>query len=637
MSQKMTALLRITVITAIAVATLSLGVAQEKSTKLETFVSESFEGGAIPADWNVLTSGESSTWEVTSEMAYDGSFAVEIENGGEGIAQNEYLITSVLDLSSTTDVFLRFWEKGNNWTESGQLHAVKVSTSVNFHPLAFVSVLEMTPDDHTISDSEWNPVVVDLSEFAGLSTIYVALVYSATGEADEWFLDNIEVYEPVIHDLHAQDIYMFDDKPVARIYNYGTVTSGEFSVHLDMVGWDGAAQRLSTVVVDSVERKEEISVVFEDVDLEDDLQKEFIATAEYETDMNLDNNSHRKILDTFTQVKNTVLIEKGTATWCGWCPYSVTSIDELSITFPNTIYLFEYHGSDSYQNNTVSRLDYYNIDGFPTSVFNGQDVVAGVASPAFPGDWQPTYNLFLPIVDARRNDKTGLDLRLYYVEDSPTIQAEAVITYNGEIYNRDLRLFFGLSESFIDESWPSSGYVLDELNYVARELFPNTNGQVLYDGEEAPEQGMEVKSTVNFSVPSGVVKDNCQLIAFVQDIETKEIYAVDGFWLNETPTHLDHEAPGVVHQFKLRQNYPNPFNPSTTVQIDSDRNIIAQIEIFDVTGQRIKSVAKRLTTGSNGFTWNGDNQMGDQAASGTYFMQVTAGDNVETIKMIKIQ
>jgi hypothetical protein len=45
MSQKMTALLRITVITAIAVATLSLGVAQEKSTKLETFVSESFEGG----------------------------------------------------------------------------------------------------------------------------------------------------------------------------------------------------------------------------------------------------------------------------------------------------------------------------------------------------------------------------------------------------------------------------------------------------------------------------------------------------------------------------------------------------------------------------------------------------------------
>jgi hypothetical protein len=134
-----------------------------------------------------------------------------------------------------------------------------------------------------------------------------------------------------------------------------------------------------------------------------------------------------------------------------------------------------------------------------------------------------------------------------------------------------------------------------------------------------------------------VVKDNCQLIAFVQDLETKEIYAVDGFWLNETPTHLDHEAPGAVHQFKLRQNYPNPFNPSTTVQIDSDRNIIAQIEIFDVTGQRIKSVAKRLTTGSNGFTWNGDNQMGDQAASGTYFMQVTAGDNVETIKMIKIQ
>jgi thiol-disulfide isomerase/thioredoxin len=630
MSRKMTALLHITVITAIAVATLSLGVAQEKSTKLETFVSESFEGGAIPADWNVLTSGESSTWEVTSEMAYDGSFAVEIENGGEGITQNEYLITSVLDLSSTTDVFLRFWEKGNNWTESGQLHAVKVSTSVNFHPLAFVSVLEMTPDDHTISDSEWNPVVVDLSEFAGLSTIYVALVYSATGEADEWFVDNIEVYEPVIHDLHAQDIYMFDDKPVARIYNYGTVTSGEFSVHLDMVGWDGAAQRLSTVVVDSVERKEEISVVFEDVDLADDIQKEFTIIIDYDQDIDDSNDSYSEMLDTFTELKTSVLIEKGTGTWCQYCPASAVAVDHLVEDYPNQVFAFEYHAGDSYQNSTYDRLIYYDIGGYPTVYMNGTREFGGGGSVA---QWQTIYNIYDPMIEDCLEDKTGLTLRLYYVDDDPNIVAEAVVTYAGEIFNHDLRLFFGLSESDISENW----HGLEELQFVARALYPSTSGMPLYEGDTAPHAGMEIKETLDISLPGGVVKNNSQLIAFVQDLATKRVYAVDGFWLNETPTHLDHEAPGVVHQFKLRQNYPNPFNPSTTVQIDSDRNIIAQIEIFDVTGQRIKSVSKRLTTGSNGFTWNGDNQMGDQAASGTYFMQVTAGDNVETIKMIKIQ
>ena len=89
----------------------------------------------------------------------------------------------------------------------------------------------------------------------------------------------------------------------------------------------------------------------------------------------------------------------------------------------------------------------------------------------------------------------------------------------------------------------------------------------------------------------------------------------------------------------LQQNYPNPFNPATTIEFELSVRENISIDIFDISGRKVKSLVDGISfpRGRHSIKWDGKLQSGRQAASGIYFY-VLKGDNFQTSrKMLLIK
>jgi hypothetical protein len=87
--------------------------------------------------------------------------------------------------------------------------------------------------------------------------------------------------------------------------------------------------------------------------------------------------------------------------------------------------------------------------------------------------------------------------------------------------------------------------------------------------------------------------------------------------------------------FGMSQNYPNPFNPSTTINYALPVAANVSIEIFNVAGQRVRTLVSGLVeAGNHSALWDGGDSFGHQVASGIYFYHLTASGYTETRKMI---
>ena len=90
--------------------------------------------------------------------------------------------------------------------------------------------------------------------------------------------------------------------------------------------------------------------------------------------------------------------------------------------------------------------------------------------------------------------------------------------------------------------------------------------------------------------------------------------------------------------FSLSQNYPNPFNPKTKIKFDlmeegRFKTQEVKLVIYDITGKEIQTlVNETMKPGSYEVTFDGSN-----LPSGVYFYKLTAGNYIESKKMILIK
>jgi hypothetical protein len=84
----------------------------------------------------------------------------------------------------------------------------------------------------------------------------------------------------------------------------------------------------------------------------------------------------------------------------------------------------------------------------------------------------------------------------------------------------------------------------------------------------------------------------------------------------------------------IHQATPNPFNPKTMVQFELNAPGPVAADVYDASGRHVRRLlAAPLPAGPQTVTWDGRDTAGRSAASGVYFVRITAGVNAAVQKV----
>jgi hypothetical protein len=119
-------------------------------------------------------------------------------------------------------------------------------------------------------------------------------------------------------------------------------------------------------------------------------------------------------------------------------------------------------------------------------------------------------------------------------------------------------------------------------------------------------------------------------------------FASSGFDLDAVAvidnTVSNENEPLISGKDNLFNAYPNPFNPSTTLTFELKKDSFANLSVYNVKGQLVKTLHNVFTNkGKHSFNWNGTDDSGKRVCSGVYFYSLRTPDKciVKKILMLK--
>jgi hypothetical protein len=106
-----------------------------------------------------------------------------------------------------------------------------------------------------------------------------------------------------------------------------------------------------------------------------------------------------------------------------------------------------------------------------------------------------------------------------------------------------------------------------------------------------------------------------------------------GFSFLELITDVEKEDNNIPTEFSLAQNYPNPFNPSTTITFSIPNEQLVSLKVFNSLGEEVANlVNENKPIGNYSVSFDAS-----ELPSGVYFYKISAGNFVETKKMILLR
>lgn len=114
--------------------------------------------------------------------------------------------------------------------------------------------------------------------------------------------------------------------------------------------------------------------------------------------------------------------------------------------------------------------------------------------------------------------------------------------------------------------------------------------------------------------------------------ETQPTGVYVGAWTFTPPTGINDPA-GTPSEFVLSQNYPNPFNPTTAIKFSVPERSDVSLKVFDMLGREVATLVNEVKEAGS-YELNFD---ASALASGTYIYKLTAGNNVQTKKMVLLK
>ncbi|MCK5737888.1 T9SS type A sorting domain-containing protein, partial [bacterium] len=101
------------------------------------------------------------------------------------------------------------------------------------------------------------------------------------------------------------------------------------------------------------------------------------------------------------------------------------------------------------------------------------------------------------------------------------------------------------------------------------------------------------------------------------------------------PTGVEIPEDQLLTELELAAIYPNPFNPITMVRYVLPKSTLVTIQIFDIAGRRVKSLASgHQAAGAHQVTWQATDDQGHRVSTGIYLCRMVAGDEVRHRKMV---
>jgi PKD repeat protein len=213
-------------------------------------------------------------------------------------------------------------------------------------------------------------------------------------------------------------------------------------------------------------------------------------------------------LTVFSQVpREMVIMEKGTGTWCGYCPGAAMGAEDL-IENGCSVAVISYHSGDAFQNSYSSaRISYYGITGFPTAEFDGLlEYVGGSGT-------QSMYPYYLPLYQQRIAIPSSFTIDMYGENIGSTYNVTLVLNKVAASSASNIKAHLVLTESNIPYAWQNQS----EVDFAERLMVPDENGTAVdFTGNT------EVTLNLQFTVDAAWTLSNLELVAFLQDNNTQE-------------------------------------------------------------------------------------------------------------------
>jgi hypothetical protein len=116
--------------------------------------------------------------------------------------------------------------------------------------------------------------------------------------------------------------------------------------------------------------------------------------------------------------------------------------------------------------------------------------------------------------------------------------------------------------------------------------------------------------------------------------------SIDRIDFLDYPTDVEDKkkVADIIKAAHLFQNYPNPFNPETRIRFELPARGRAQLRIYSVKGQVIRTlIEKDMAAGPHSIRWDGRDDLGQSVASGVYFYSLSTPSVKESRKMILLR
>lgn len=579
-----------------------------------------------PTGWTI--SDHAGNWERVLGASAGGSSPEAHMSWDPQFSGSSYLISPQVDTSGETTLYLDFDHFVDWYDDPFTIGVATRSNNGAWHVAYSINPTANIGPEHrsvTITNAD-----------VGSTTFQVALYFSGDSyNIDDWFIDNIKLYTPFPFDLgitaaagaeHVEPGTNISPSCTVKNLGLGQLTA---SVSLNIFMNQTQVQSYPGYVTQALSPGAQFDASFPvfAANAPNELYRfdYSVSSLEDVVDGDLSNNNVSKYVNTWTTAKQNVLLEIGTGAWCTYCPGAAMAADDFEAGNYN-VAIIENHNGDPYATDTSDgRNSYYGISGFPTGIFDGvlRYVGGNHSTSVFPA--------YLPLYQERATIKTPVTIQLFGNGNLQNYNLQAKINKLANLPYQNLTLHVALTESHIQYAWQGQ----TELNFVNRIMIPDLNGTPL---------SLHTAPIGITNVPLSFVFDpawnigTAELVAFIQNLDTKEVLQAYKIDLLELPPVANDDNVSPAHLTFLRQNSPNPFTTSTNIGYTLKQAAPVKIEIYNYKGQLVNTlVNENKAAGEYISSWNGLDMNNNPVASGIYFYKLTSGKFSSTKKMILLR